>query len=147
MSLTLGAMQRFRNDCRLQHSALSSLLFLTGSSSHRVGGAGAGGISEIVREINALRGIDVIVASMRENALHAGVQQQGCSLLLAMAELSQECRVEMVGAGVERVVAAAIQHDVLCEMRISLQCARNLLRLLQCHRVAAAVKREICEVE
>jgi hypothetical protein len=36
----------------------------------------------------------------------------------------------MLDAGVKEVVMAAIQRDVLCEMRISLHCARNLLRLL-----------------
>jgi hypothetical protein len=131
VTLTLGAMQRFKKDCALQHSALSTLLLLAGSSSHRVGGAGSGGISEIVREIVAHQGINIIVASMRVHSSHAGVQQQACNLLLAMAELSQDCRADMVAAGVQRVVSAAIQHDVLSEMRISLQGARNLLRLLR----------------
>ena len=123
-------MRRFRANGKLQHAAVSTLLLLAGSSSHRVGGAGGGGIGEIVDDVVALNGLEIIVASMQTHPLHAGLQQQACSLLLAMAELRLECREHMVEAGVQAVVMAAIQRDVLCEMRMSLQCARNLLQML-----------------
>jgi len=123
-------MRRLGKEVNLQLAAISALLVLTGSSTHRVGGGGGGGISEIAREIVAADGLQLVVAGMYMHAAHAGVQQQACSLLLAMAEACEECRGAMVGAGVREVVMAAIQCDVLCEMRISLQCARNLLRLL-----------------
>lgn len=85
---------------------------------------------EIVAQVLARGGIQHLVSAMRLNKFHAGVQQQSCSLLLALAECHEDSRQDMVREGVREVVLAAIQRDVLCEMQISLQCARNLLRLL-----------------
>jgi hypothetical protein len=120
----------------LQVAALSAILNLTGSSSHRVGGAGGGGVIEIVKKVLELKGLKYIVSAMCTHQMHEGVQQQACSVLLAMAEQSGKCRIAMVRAGVKEAVMAAIQCDVLCEMRISLLRARNLLELLRTEEFA-----------
>lgn len=134
----MNAMDHFKSahaveECADLHAAaISALLNITGSSSHRIGGAGGGAIREIVTDVLENGVVECLVNSMQLHQFHAGVQQQACNLLLSIAECDEPARHHMARCGVREVVMAAIQRDVLCEMRISLQCARNLLRLL-CH--------------
>lgn len=135
VSLAIDALAYFKSDAveeraDLHSAAISALLVMTGSSSYRVGGAGGGATKEVVSEVLVKGGLPHLVKSMRLHKFNASVQQQGCNLLLALAEADESSRLDMVRYGVREVVTSAIQRDVLCEMRISLQCARNLLRLL-----------------
>lgn len=144
----LRSMRRFLSDVDLQIAAASALLNLAQNR------------GDIITEVVTLKGLEQIVVSMRCHPFHAGLQQQFCRLLLVMAQLGvdvesteatsdrchvdigatvldsvrerqrEECARQMLRAQVAEAVKEAIQRDMLCEMRMSLQCARELLRIL-----------------